>query len=42
LGVLKDSDNKMWMDIQIKLGKLYLEQGEFKKLDSLISELKKT
>uniref|UniRef100_A0A7S3JBB9 PCI domain-containing protein n=1 Tax=Euplotes harpa TaxID=151035 RepID=A0A7S3JBB9_9SPIT len=31
----------MWMEIQIKLGKLYLEKGDFGKLDQLIAELKK-
>ena len=41
LGVLKGSDTKMWMDIQIKLGKLYLENHEFEKLENLIFELKK-
>ena len=40
LEVLKDSDRKMWMDIQIKLGRLCLQKEEYKRLDLLISELK--
>lgn len=40
LEILKDSDRKMWMDIQIKLGKLYLQKEEYKRLDQLIYELK--
>lgn len=40
LGVLKDSDSKMWLDIQIDLGNLYLETKEFDKLNTLIRELK--
>lgn len=40
LDILKDTDRKMWIDIQIKLGKLYLQTEEFKKLDSLVVELK--
>jgi len=40
LDVLIDSDRKMWMDIQIKLGKLYLEKEEFGKLETLIDQLK--
>lgn len=31
----------MWLEIQIKLGKLYLEKEEFQKLHTLIDELKK-
>mmetsp|Transcript_4741 Transcript_4741/g.4454 ORF Transcript_4741/g.4454 Transcript_4741/m.4454 type:complete len:108 (+) Transcript_4741:289-612(+) len=42
LAILKDSDNKMWLEIQIKLGKLYLQAAEYDKLNDLISELKKT
>ncbi|CAI2369483.1 unnamed protein product [Moneuplotes crassus] len=42
LAILKDSDNKMWLEIQIKLGKLYLQATEYDKLNDLISELKKT
>ena len=41
LAVLKDTDNKMWLDIQIKLGKLFLEASDFEKLNNLIEELKK-
>jgi COP9 signalosome complex subunit 2 len=40
LEVLKDTDQKMWLDIQIKLGKLYLEKQDFSKLEHLILELK--
>lgn len=42
LSVLKDSDSKMWLEIQIKLGKLFLEAGDHEKLNLLIDELKRT
>ncbi len=40
LKTLKETNEKLWLNISLKLGKLYLEKGDFKPLEHLIGELK--
>lgn len=40
LDVLKTNNERLWFTICLRLGKIYLDGGNFSELDSLISDLK--
>lgn len=41
LGSLKEMNKKLWVEIALKLGKIYLQKKDFDLLKDLIAEVKK-
>ena len=40
LGNLKSNNERLWFSTSLRLGKIYLDERSFEKLDSILEELK--